>query len=141
MAQKREPVSGGRRRAQIRTPNGSPRTDLLELFFDLALVAGLAMTSRKMAADQSWIGIAQALLLLSTLFAVWVTTTLITDSYSPRRQPVPLLILGTRFGLMLMAAALPTAFGDCWGSRAPSSCGPGAEPRARLPNSLARIGL
>ena len=105
-------MGGGTRRAPIRTPNGSPRTDLLELFFDLALVAGLAMTSRKMAADQSWIGIAQALLLLSTLFAVWVTTTLITDSYSPRRQPVPLLILGTMFGLMLMAAALPTAFGD-----------------------------
>ncbi|WP_307788830.1 low temperature requirement protein A [Micromonospora vinacea] len=57
-------------------------------------------------------GITQALLLLSTLFAVWVTTALITDSYSPLRQPVPLLILGTMFGLMLMAAALPTAFGD-----------------------------
>ncbi|MEK8106704.1 low temperature requirement protein A [Micromonospora sp. M12] len=83
MAEKREPVGGGARRAPIRTPNGSPRTDLLELFFDLALVAGLAMTSQKMAADQSWTGIAQALLLLSTLFAVWVTTTLITDSYGP----------------------------------------------------------
>ncbi|MER7587489.1 low temperature requirement protein A [Micromonospora sp. NPDC127501] len=112
MAQKREPVSGGTRRAPIRTPNGSPRTDLLELFFDLALVAGLAMTSMKMAADQSWTGIAQALVLLSTLFAVWATTTLITDSYSPRRHPVPLLILGTMFGLMLMSATLPTAFGD-----------------------------
>ncbi|MET8040979.1 low temperature requirement protein A [Micromonospora sp. NPDC005215] len=112
MAEKREPVAGGTRRAPIRGPNGSPRTDLLELFFDLALVAGLAMTSRKMAAEQSWTGIAQALLLLSTLFAVWVTTTLITDSYSPQRPPIPLLLLGTMFGLMLMSAALPTAFGD-----------------------------
>ncbi|MEU4337368.1 low temperature requirement protein A [Micromonospora lupini] len=112
MAQKREPVSGGTGRAPIRTPDGSQRTDLLELFFDLALVAGLAMTSRKMAADQSWTGIVEALVLLSTLFAVWVTTTLITDSYSSRKPPIPLLILGTMFGLMLMAAALPTAFGD-----------------------------
>ncbi|MEU7921589.1 low temperature requirement protein A [Micromonospora zamorensis] len=112
MAERREPVTGGPRRAPIRGPNGSPRADLLELFFDLAVIAGLAMTSMKLAADQSWTGIAQALVLLSTLFAVWVTTTLITDSYSPRKRPVPLLILGTMFGLMLMSAALPTAFGD-----------------------------
>ncbi|MEU7844374.1 low temperature requirement protein A [Micromonospora sp. NPDC049114] len=112
MAEKREPVGAGARRAPIRAPDGSQRTDLLELFFDLALVAGLTMTSRKMAADQSWTGIVQALVLLSTLFAVWVTTTLITDSYSPRRRPVPLLILDSMFGLMLMSAALPTAFGD-----------------------------
>ncbi|WP_433132113.1 low temperature requirement protein A [Micromonospora sp. CA-240977] len=112
MGEKRAPATGGTRRAPIRASNGSPRTDLLELFFDLALLAGLAMTSRKMAAEQSWTGIAQALLLLSTLFAVWVTTTLITDTYSPQRRPVPLLILGTMFGLMLMSAALPTAFGD-----------------------------
>ncbi|MEU1396449.1 low temperature requirement protein A [Micromonospora zamorensis] len=90
--------------------SGSQRADLLELFFDLAFIASLAMTSQKMAAQQSWTSIAQALLALSTLWAVWVTTTLITNSYSPQRRPIPYLILVSTFGLMLMAAALPTAF-------------------------------
>ncbi|WP_406076364.1 low temperature requirement protein A [Micromonospora sp. NBC_00858] len=95
-----------------RIPSGSQRADLLELFFDLAVVAGLALTSAKMAADQTWTGISQGLLVLSTLWAVWVTTTLITDTYSPRKRPIPYLILGVMFGLMLMSAALPAAFGD-----------------------------
>ncbi|MET8121316.1 low temperature requirement protein A [Micromonospora sp. NPDC005189] len=99
-------------RALTRMSSGPQRADLLELFFDLAFVAGLAMTSAKMAAEQTWTGISQGLLALSTLWAVWVTTTLITDTYSPRKRPIPYLILGSMFGLMLMAAALPGAFGD-----------------------------
>ncbi|WP_410814157.1 low temperature requirement protein A [Micromonospora sp. 067-2] len=91
---------------------GSQRADLLELFFDLAFIAGLTMASQKMATQQTWTGIVQGLLALSTLWAVWVTTTLITNSYSPQRRPIPYLILVSTFGLMLMAAALPTAFGD-----------------------------
>ncbi|MFE9917421.1 low temperature requirement protein A [Micromonospora sp. NPDC005553] len=100
------------RRPLTRVKGGPQRADLLELFFDLAFVASLTLVSRKMAAEQSWTGLGQALLLLSTLWAVWVTTTLITDTYSPRRRPIPYLILGIMFGVMLMSAALPTAFSD-----------------------------
>ncbi|MGQ5263776.1 low temperature requirement protein A [Micromonospora sp. ZYX-F-536] len=100
------------RQPLTRMSSGSRRADLLELFFDLAFVAGLAMTSAKMAAEQTWTGIGQALVLLSTLWAVWVTTTLITDSFSPRKRPIPYLVLGSMFGIMVMAAALPGAFGD-----------------------------
>lgn len=101
-----------RRAPLTRLPGGPQRADLLELFFDLAFIAGLAMTSQTMAAQQTWTGISQALLALSTLWAVWVTTTLITNSYSPKRRPISYLIVISMFGLMLMAAALPNAFGD-----------------------------
>ncbi|MGK5440823.1 low temperature requirement protein A [Micromonospora sp. URMC 105] len=100
------------RRPITRTPGASQRTDLLELFFDLALIATLTLASEKMAAEQSWTHIAQALLALSTLWAVWVTTTSFTDLYSPQERPVQLVILGVMFGGMLMSAALPTAFTD-----------------------------
>ncbi len=40
---------------------------------------------------------------------MWVTTTLIANTYSPQRRPLPYLILVSTFGLMLMAAALPGA--------------------------------
>ncbi|MEW2141617.1 low temperature requirement protein A [Micromonospora vinacea] len=105
-------MTGGPRRPLTRTTTGPQRADLLELFFDLAFIASLTLTSQKMAVQQTWTGIAQALLALSTLWAVWVTTTLITDTYSPRRRPIPQLILGIMFGIMLMSAALPTAFHD-----------------------------
>ena len=86
------------------------RSDLLELFFDLALIASLALTSEKMAGN-GWTGLAQSLLTLSTLWAVWVTTTSFTDLYSPQERPIQLVVLGIMFGGMLMSAALPTAFG------------------------------
>ncbi|MFC0031985.1 low temperature requirement protein A [Micromonospora chaiyaphumensis] len=85
------------------------RSDLLELFFDLSLIATLTLTSEKMAGE-GWTGLAQALLTLSTLWAVWVTTTSFTDLYSPQERPIQLVVLGIMFGGMLMSAALPTAF-------------------------------
>ncbi|GAB3366279.1 low temperature requirement protein A [Micromonospora halotolerans] len=87
------------------------RSDLLELFFDLALVASLTLTSEKMATE-GWTGMAQALLTLSTLWAVWVTTTSFTDLYSPQERRIQLVVLGIMFGGMLMSAALPAAFGS-----------------------------
>ncbi|GGO23500.1 hypothetical protein GCM10011576_43920 [Micromonospora parathelypteridis] len=109
---RRRSGTAGTRPPPTRGPGGSQRTDLLELFFDLSFVAGLAMTSQKMATELTWTSFVQALLALSTLWAVWVTTTLVTDSYSPRKQPIPFVILAAMFGVMLMAAALPGAFGD-----------------------------
>lgn len=100
------------RRPLTRVKSGPQRADLLELFFDLAFIASLTLVSRKMAAEQSWTGLGQALLTLSTLWAVWVTTTLIIDTCNPRKRPIPYLILGIMFGVMLMSAALPTAFRD-----------------------------
>jgi low temperature requirement protein LtrA len=103
-------MNGGRRPiTRTMMMRGQP-TDLLELFFDLALIASLTLTSQKMANEDTWTGMAQALLALSTLWAVWVTTTSFTDLYSPQQRPVQLVILGIMFGGMLMSAALPTAF-------------------------------
>ncbi|RLP88800.1 low temperature requirement protein A [Micromonospora sp. BL4] len=106
------PMTDGPPQPLTRRADGPQRADLLELFFDLAFIASLTLTSQKMADERSWTGIGQALLALSTLWAVWVTTTLITDTYSPRKRPIPYLILGIMFGVMLMSAALPTAFRD-----------------------------
>ncbi|WP_446214768.1 low temperature requirement protein A [Micromonospora sp. IBHARD004] len=92
---------------------GQP-TDLLELFFDLALIASLTLASKKMANEDTWTGMAQALLALSTLWAVWVTTTSFTDLYSPQERPVQLVILGIMFGGMLMSAALPDCVRQPW---------------------------
>lgn len=110
MAQDRR-VDTGPGRSLTRSPGDPQRTELLELFFDLVLIASLTLVSQYMAARPTWAGIGQGLLLLSTLWAVWVTTTSVTDIYQPRQRPVQLLVLGTMLGAMVMSAAIPEAFG------------------------------
>ncbi|MFI6264276.1 low temperature requirement protein A [Micromonospora sp. NPDC051006] len=102
----------GARRPLTRMVEGPQRADLLELFFDLTFIASLALTSQKMATEPTWTSMAHALIALSTLWAVWVTTTSFTDLYTPQARRIRFVILGIMFGGMLMSAALPHAFSN-----------------------------
>lgn len=93
-----------------RQAEGPQRATLLELFLDLVFVAALALTSQKLAADLTWPGAFQTLVLLMALWWVWSVTALTTDLYLPHRPPIYLMTISVMFGTILMAAALPTAF-------------------------------
>ncbi|HEY2673686.1 MAG TPA: low temperature requirement protein A [Rugosimonospora sp.] len=96
----------------VRSPGGSQRATLLELFFDLVYVAALALTSMNLSQNISWTGAIHFLLPLMALWWVWSITTLVTDFYNPDRLPIQGLIIGVMFGSILMAATLPAAFGE-----------------------------
>jgi low temperature requirement protein LtrA len=98
--------------ALLRNPGGSQRVTLLELFFDLVYVAGLALTSMTLARNISWVGALHALLPLMALWWVWSTTTLVTDFYDPERLPIQAIIIGAMLGSILMATMAPQAFGN-----------------------------
>ncbi|MFE9207556.1 low temperature requirement protein A [Micromonospora sp. NPDC007230] len=93
-----------------RQAEGPQRATLLELFLDLVFVAALALTSQKLAADLTWPGAFQTLVLLMALWWVWSVTALTTDLYLPHRPPIYLMTISVMFGTILMAAALPAAF-------------------------------
>ncbi|ASW53815.1 low temperature requirement protein A [Plantactinospora sp. KBS50] len=101
------------RRAPLRprTSETPRQVDLLELFFDLVFVVGLALISQQFGDDRSWSGALHALLLLGALWWVWAITTLVTDFYDTGRPALQLLTLATTLGSLLMAAAVPSAFG------------------------------
>jgi low temperature requirement protein LtrA len=108
----REPTKKRDPAALLRNPGGSQRATLLELLFDLVFVAAIALSSMSLAGNLSWAGAVQVLLPLMAVWWVWSITTLLTDFYDPQRVLIQLVILGTTLGSVLLAAAVPQAFGS-----------------------------
>ncbi|WP_246017589.1 low temperature requirement protein A [Micromonospora pisi] len=84
----------------------------MELFLDLVFVAALALTSQKLAADLTWTGAFETVLLLMAVWWVWSVTALTTDLYLAQHPPIYPMTISVMFGTMLMTAALSTAFGQ-----------------------------
>ncbi|MBQ1024654.1 low temperature requirement protein A [Micromonospora sp. C95] len=95
-----------------RSTSTTRRVTLLELFFDLVYVVALALISRGLAEEINWHQAGQALILLGAVWWTWTITTLITDLYDPERTEIKALVLAVMFGVLLMASAIPKAFGD-----------------------------
>ncbi|MDG4766956.1 low temperature requirement protein A [Solwaraspora sp. WMMD406] len=96
----------------LRDPAAPRRATLLELFFDVVFVVALALLSETLVARLTWIGAAEAGILLLAIWWVWVITTLVTDLYNPDSRAIQVVTVGIMFGALLMAASLPHAFGD-----------------------------
>ncbi|TWH70774.1 low temperature requirement protein LtrA [Micromonospora olivasterospora] len=100
---------------------GSPQqATFLELFFDLSFVFVIERIARRVTEQlarpgvaESWLALPAAgktLLLLMPLTWVWTTTAWTTARMDPRRLPVQVMVIVTMFGVLIMSAALPTAF-------------------------------
>ncbi|WP_326554556.1 low temperature requirement protein A [Micromonospora sp. NBC_01813] len=96
----------------LRGEQAPRRATFLELFFDLVFVVALALLSETLVSRLSWTGVAESAVLLLAIWWVWVITTLVTDLYNPESRAIKVVTVGVMFGALLMAAALPAAFGD-----------------------------
>src|SRR5258706_1152787 len=102
----------------LRESEDPQRATFLELFFDLVFVFALTRVSQQ-AVDHLigkhrtvLSGSSQPLLLLLALLMVWYATTTVTDIYDPRRPEIQLIVVVTMLGTLLMAVAVPQAFGQ-----------------------------
>jgi low temperature requirement protein LtrA len=95
----------------LRGPGQPQRPTFLELFFDLAFVLAFFQLSHRLTQDLTWHGALQTLVLLLALWFVWYITAGITDRLDPQRPAVRLLVIATMLGTLVIAAALPEAFG------------------------------
>ncbi|WP_446215282.1 low temperature requirement protein A [Micromonospora sp. IBHARD004] len=95
----------------VRRPGDPQRATFLELFFDLVFVLGLAQLSHELIDDLAWSGAFRTLVLLLAMWWVWFTTASLTDRLNPQQPAIQLLVIGTLVGGLVMAAALPDAFG------------------------------
>jgi low temperature requirement protein LtrA len=92
-------------------------TEPLELFFDLVFVFALTRVSQRLVEDLTaqrrmvLNEAGQTLFLLLAVYLVWQVTALITDWYDPQRPRIQLVVVGTMFGSLVMAVAVPEAFG------------------------------
>jgi low temperature requirement protein LtrA len=94
-----------------RRPDDHQRSTFIELFFDLAYAVALFQLSHGLIRNLSWTGAFQTLLLLLAVWFLWLGTQMITDRLDPHRAAVQLVVLANLVGSVVMAAALPEAFG------------------------------
>ncbi|HEV7310346.1 low temperature requirement protein A [Ensifer sp.] len=83
-----------------------------ELFFDLVFVFGLIQLSHTLAADFTSATVGEAFLLILAIWWLWINTTWVTNLLDPDSIPVRYMLFALMFASILMAIALPEAFGE-----------------------------
>jgi low temperature requirement protein LtrA len=103
-------VTEGGANAATPTPRDPSRPAFLELFFDLAYVFAMISLVRTLAADVSWTGAGETLVLLLAFTLVWAMTTWGADTLDLMRPAVQVQFIGVAAGSLLLAAAAPDAY-------------------------------
>jgi low temperature requirement protein LtrA len=88
------------------------RVTPLELFFDLVFVLALTQCTALMAAEPTWKGLGQGLLMLGVLWWSWVGYAWLTSVVDPEEGAVRLAIFAAMAGLLVCALCVPEAFDD-----------------------------
>jgi len=86
-------------------------TTTVELFFDLVYVFAVTQLSHLILDDLSVAGVARAAFLLLIVWWAWIYTTWMVNWFDPASPAVRSVLTGVMLASLLMAAALPGAFG------------------------------
>src|SRR5918995_5429813 len=95
-----------------RTDEVSQRASTLELFYDLVFVFAITQVSHLLLEHLTWAGAGQALLVLLVVWWSWNYTTWVTNELDPESLSVRLLMIALMLATLLMAIAIPQAFGE-----------------------------
>jgi hypothetical protein len=87
-------------------------TTTVELFFDLVYVFAVTQLSHQIFDDLSVAGVARAAFLLLIVWWAWIYTTWMANWFDPASSAVRGVLTAVMLGSLLMAAALPEAFGE-----------------------------
>jgi low temperature requirement protein LtrA len=87
-------------------------TTTVELFFDLVYVFAITQLSHLILDDLSVAGLARAAFLLVIVWWAWIYTTWMVNWFDPASATVRAVLTGVMLASLLMAAALPEAFGE-----------------------------
>ena len=88
------------------------RVTPLELFFDLVFVLAITQCTALMAAEPSWTGLAQGLLVLSVLWWSWGGYAWLTSAVNPEEGPVRIVVFAAMAAFLVVALCVPDAFKD-----------------------------
>jgi low temperature requirement protein LtrA len=88
------------------------RATTLELFYDLVFVFAITQISHLLLEHLTWEGVGQSVVVLLAVWWSWNYTTWVTNELDPESNVVRLLLIGLMLGSLVMAVAIPDAFGD-----------------------------
>lgn len=88
------------------------RVTYAELFFDLIYVFAVTQLSHTLLGELSPLGAVQTLLLWFAVWLGWQYTCWVTNWFDPDAPPIRILLFVIMAVGLLMAAAIPTAFGE-----------------------------
>ena len=94
-----------------RTAGVEQRTTTVELFYDLVFVFAVTQVSHLLLENLTWEGTGQAALVLLVVWWAWNYTAWVTNELDPDSIVVRLLLIALMLVSMLMAIAIPQAFG------------------------------
>jgi low temperature requirement protein LtrA len=97
--------------ARRRDSGQEQRATTLELFYDLVFVFAITQVSHLLLDDLSWRGAGRALLVLLVVWWAWNYTTWVTNELDPDSIVVRLVLIAVMLGSLVMAVAIPGAFG------------------------------
>jgi low temperature requirement protein LtrA len=95
-----------------RDADAEQRATTLELFYDLVFVFAITQVSHLLLEHLNWEGAGQSALVLLVVWWSWNFTTWATNELDPRSIVVRLLLIALMLASLLMAIAIPEAFGD-----------------------------
>jgi len=87
-------------------------TTTVELFFDLVYVFAVTQLSHQILDDLTVAGVARAAFLLLIIWWAWIYTTWMANWFDPTSPAVRGVLTAVMLASLLMAAALPEAFGE-----------------------------
>jgi low temperature requirement protein LtrA len=90
---------------------GTQSTTTVELFFDLVYVFAITQLSHLILNDLSAGAVARSIFLLLIVWWAWTYTTWMANWFDPSSRAVRSVLTGAMLASLLMAAALPRAFG------------------------------
>lgn len=97
---------------QPRTYRLSERAGFVELLFDVVFVFTFTRLSDRMVSDLNWRSAYATFVLTLALWWVWYRLVWATNRYDSTRPAIQVLVIGTTLGSLLMAIAVPGAYGD-----------------------------
>src|SRR3954447_26444717 len=97
----------------VRRPgDGAPRrATSLELFYALAFVFAITQVSHLLLTHLTWAGAGQSLVVLAVVWWAWNYTTWVTNELDAGSPVVRVLVLAVMLLSLLLAVAVPEAFG------------------------------
>jgi len=95
-----------------RQPGAEGHAGALELFYDLVFVFAITQVSHLLLDHLTWEGVGQSALVLLVVWWAWNYTTWVTNELDLDATPVRLMLIAVMLASLLMAVAIPDAFGD-----------------------------